>query len=110
MKVKVGESMSNCILYRHEFVIIKTKEGFIVYNTKKPFKDGHTHLQKFNSCITAIKLSERKQMPKSKSKYFINSLIRINLDEEYIDQLKELNLDFEQMMKNNSDVDNTKCL
>lgn len=103
-------SLDNCIMYRHEFVVIKVDVGFIVYNTNKIFKLGHTHLKNFNACISAIKLVEQQEMPKNKSKYFINSLIRISQNEEYIERLNEINVDFESMMKDSKEIDNKRCL
>lgn len=68
-------------------MIIEALEGFVVYNTKKPFQKGHTHLNNFNAAVSAVKLVEHRELPRNRSKYFIESLVRISLDKEYIDKV-----------------------
>lgn len=94
----------NCIYYRHEFRVIKCGNDFVVINTKKPFINGHTHFTNFNGCISAIKLVERKELPKSRSKRVIKSLQRLSTDKLYIEQLDDLLIDFKDMMEHNKDV------
>lgn len=101
--------MGNCIYYRKEFVIIEALEGFVVYNTKKPFKKGHTHLNNFNAAVSAVKLAEHRELPRNRSKYFIDSLVRISQDKEYIEKLKELRIDFKQLMEEDNEIDSSKC-
>lgn len=101
--------MDNCIRSHKEFVIIKANEGYIVYNTKKPFKHGHTHLNNFNAAISAVKLAEHRELPRNRSKYFIESLVRISRDKEYIERLKDLRIDFKQLMEDANDIDVSKC-
>lgn len=66
------------------------KNGYIAYNTKKVFKDGHTHLRCFESAKTAIDLVIRKKVPRSTDLYYIKSLIRLSEDNIYISKINEL--------------------
>lgn len=100
----------NVICRRHEFIIFRNHDGFVVYNTKKTFRNGHTHLHKFNSCISAIKCTERKQIPKNKSKHFLNSILRINNDKEYELKIKDLLIDFTALVEHNKGIDNRKFI
>lgn len=84
----------SCVVYRrHEFIIIKSHDGYIVYNTNKGFNNGHTHLNNFNTCISIIKLVERREMPINHSDHFLDSILRINQDKEYAIKIKELMVD-----------------
>lgn len=77
------------IKYRH-FSITKKGDGYLVVNTDKPFKKGHTHVNRHDVAEILCKLAHRKQMPKSKSKWFIESLIRISDDIGYVNRLRRL--------------------
>jgi hypothetical protein len=101
--------MDTCILHRKEFVIIKGDEGFIVVNTKKGFRNGHTHLKTFNSCISVIKLVQRKEIPKNKSKYFLKSILRINMDKEYAERIKDLMINYKDLMQEDRCIDERRC-
>ena len=46
--------MYNKIYERKEFMIFQVREGYIVYNAKKSFQEGHTHLKHFEAAKTAI--------------------------------------------------------
>ena len=48
------------IYERKEYIILRVKKGYIVYNTKKTFENGHTHLQSFEMSKTIIDNSIRK--------------------------------------------------
>ncbi len=82
--------MYNKIYERKEFMIFQVKDGYIVYNTKKDFQEGHTHLKHFEAAKTAIDLVINKKVPKSTDGYYLNSLIRISIDENYIKKINEL--------------------
>jgi hypothetical protein len=76
--------MSVQIYQDPEFKIYKAGDGYIVHNRHKNFREGHTHVKKYDTCILMIKLVEKKLIPKSRSKHFIESLIRISNDRKYI--------------------------
>ena len=73
--------MYNKIYERKEFMIFQVREGYIVYNAKKSFQEGHTHLKH---------LVIRKKIPKSTHGYYLTSLIRLSEDDCYINKIKEL--------------------
>ena len=64
--------------------------SYIVHNTKKPFKNGHTHINNYNTAKFLIKLSIHKTIPNHLSDYLIESLIRINSDHDYIHKLENI--------------------
>jgi hypothetical protein len=76
--------MSVQIYQDPEFKIYKAGDGYIVHNRHKNFREGHTHVKKYDTCMLMIKLVEKKLIPKSRSKHFIESLIRISNDRKYI--------------------------
>lgn len=82
--------MYNKVYERKEFMIFQVKEGYIVYNTKKSFQEGHTHLKHFEAAKTAIDLVINKKVPKSTDGYYLSSLIRISDDDMYINKINEL--------------------
>lgn len=100
---------SELILKRHEFIIIRTNKDYVIYNTKKIFNQGHTHASSFNVAISLIKLVERKQIPKNKSKWFLDSILRINKDAEYAERIKDLMLDYRELMEEDSEIDSRRC-
>lgn len=82
--------MYNKIYEKKNFIIFQVKEGFVIYNTKKSFQEGHTHLKHFEAAKTAIDLVINKKVPKSTDLYYLSSLIRISDDEKYIKQVNDL--------------------
>lgn len=75
---------------KNQYIIFKVSDGLVVYNTEKRFKDGHTHLKSFRVAKTIIELSIKRKFPSSHDPYFIDSLIRISDNQEYIFKLKEI--------------------
>ncbi|MEF9991392.1 MAG: hypothetical protein RRZ84_06645 [Romboutsia sp.] len=82
--------MYNKIYEKKEFIIFQVKEGYIAYNTKKVFQEGHTHLKHFEAAKTAIDLVINKKIPKSTDGYYLSCLIRLSEDSSYIDKINEL--------------------
>lgn len=82
--------MSDVVYRRKEFLVIRKYTGYIIINTKKTFKKGHTHIKNYNMAKTIIDLVKNKKIPKSKNKYIIDSLIRLSNDKEYIKKLEEI--------------------
>jgi hypothetical protein len=78
------------VFTRREFVVFKIDDNFLLINTNKPFDLGHTHLRSFNACISIIKLIERKQLPKSKSRHFMESILRVCDDNLYSEKIRQL--------------------
>lgn len=67
------------------------KDHFIVHNMRKPFNQGHTHINNFNTAKYIIYLAMYKKKPKGNhlSIYLIDSIIRLSVDEDYICTMQE---------------------
>lgn len=78
--------------------------GYIIHNTHKPFEEGHTHLNNYDTARYLIKLAYYHKVPKQLSIYLIDSLIRISLDEYYI---KQLNVLKQKELKNQKRINKT---
>lgn len=53
--------MFNKIYEKKEFIVFQVKKGYVVYNTRKSFEEGHTHLKHFEAAKTAIDLAINKK-------------------------------------------------
>lgn len=78
------------IYQKKEYIILKVKKGYIVYNTKKEFENGHTHLQSFEMSKTVIDNSINKKRPKTNNLYLLKSHIRVTNDSKYKKLLEEI--------------------
>lgn len=82
--------MNNVIFKKKNYVIIRVRNGFIVYNLDKPFEEGHTHLTSFGSAKYLINLALRRSIPYHLDKYRLTSLVRISDDLCYQEKVQEL--------------------
>lgn len=77
-----------------KFVILKVrskgKTGYIVHNTRKPFENGHTHLNSLNMAKVIVNNVIHKKKPKTNNIYLLESHIRLSEDEKYISYIKHL--------------------
>ena len=89
------------IYEREGYIILRVKRGYIGYNTKKNFKNGHTHIQSFDMAKTIIDNNIRKKRPKTNSIYLIESHIRVTNDSKYKKMLEELLASKEDRTKDN---------
>ena len=89
------------IYEREGYIILRVKRGYIVYNTKKNFKNGHTHIQSFDMAKTIIDNNIRKKRPKTNSIYLRESHIRVTNDSKYKKMLEELLASKEDRTKDN---------
>lgn len=78
------------IYERKGYIILKVKKGYIVYNTRKEFEKGHTHLQSFEMSKTLIDNNIKKKRPKTNNLYVIESHIRVTNDTKYKKILEEM--------------------
>ncbi|MGL5766724.1 MAG: hypothetical protein ACRCX8_13895 [Sarcina sp.] len=78
------------IYQENEYIILQAKRGFVVYNTKKNFDKGHTHLRSYNMSKTIIDNCIGKKRPRTNSEYLIQSHIRLSKDESYTKYLNEI--------------------
>lgn len=82
--------MSRKIFQRKEYSIYRCEGGYIVHNTNKEFKEGHTHIHNYNKAKSVIDLAVRKKMPNTPRKWEIECLLRIVKDEKYKEKLRSL--------------------
>jgi hypothetical protein len=85
----------NQIFKKDEFIIVpffrtSKKKEFMVINTSKEFKQGHTHLKSFEMAKYLVQLAKAKKINNSLSPYLLTSLKRISVEENYIAKLEEL--------------------
>lgn len=77
-----------------EYIILKVEHkkriGFIVYNTKKDWESGHTHLNSKSVAEIVIKNVDQRRKPKTKNLYLLKSHIRVSNDLKYIKFLEDL--------------------
>lgn len=79
---------SQKVYEKEHFIILKVKSGkkigYIAYNTKKEWEEGHTHLESFNMAKTIIDNVIKHKKPKTKNVYLLYSHIRLSDDISYI--------------------------
>lgn len=78
------------IYKKNEFIIFPFKSGYIVFNFNGEFKQNHTHLRNYKACKKAIDYVIKKKIPRSNSFYYLNSLKRLSLDQDYKDKITSL--------------------
>lgn len=85
---------SQKVYEKEHYVVLKVKSGnkvgYIAYNTKKEWKDGHTHLDSFDMAKTVISNVIKRKKPKTKNLYLIRSHARLSDDLAYIRYIDEL--------------------
>lgn len=84
---KVKRDNSQKVYEKEHFIILKVKSGkkigYIAYNTKKEWEEGHTHLDSFNMAKTIIDNVLKRKKPKTKNLYLLNSHIRLSDSQAY---------------------------
>lgn len=75
------------IYQKKEYSIYKAGYGYIVHNTNKEFKYGHTHCKNFYKAKRLIDLAIKKEIPKKANRWEIQSLIRITNNNTYKNKL-----------------------
>lgn len=68
---------------KYNYDLYSNGKEFIIYNTKKEFKYGHTHVKSFKTGKFLIDLSIHETIPKHLPQYYIESLIRITESDDY---------------------------
>lgn len=64
--------------------------AYVIHNTRKPFKYGHTHINNYHTAMYIAKLVAFKKIPKNNhlSNYLFESIIRLSDDNNYTNQIK----------------------
>lgn len=80
------------IFTKKNFKVFYSKEhnNYVVYNMKKEWDNGHTHLQKYDQTLFAIDCVTKGKIPKKTNKYFLISLVRLSKDKRYIEKLQKI--------------------
>lgn len=71
-----------------DYRIDKTNDGYRVCLIENP--DIHTHLKSLKGAQSAIRYVTENKIPKKVSNYYLISLIRLSLDDEYQRKVNEL--------------------
>ena len=86
--------MRNVVFRAREFIIVKQYEDkYMVVNTKKDFKHGHTHINnlEYGKLMIFILIEKRIKNKKHKrllkNKHFIESLYRISNSDEQVEKI-----------------------
>lgn len=89
VKGKKKEIINNSqkVYEKDHYIILKVKSGkkvgYIAYNTRKEWENGHTHLESFNMAKTIIDNVIKHKKPKTKNLYLLQSHMRLSDSEEY---------------------------
>lgn len=78
------------IFQRKEYSIYKASDGYIVHNTNKEFRIGHTHVRSFNKAKSIVDLCIRKKLPNTPRRWEIESLMRVTNNNTYRNKLRNL--------------------
>lgn len=69
--------MSKFLFRIRNFVVLKDRTAYIVYNQNKSWENGHTHVNNVNMARTIINLSIKEKIPKTQDLWVFESLLRI---------------------------------
>ena len=74
---------------KQEYIILYSEErdNYTVYNTKKEWSEGHTHINSMKQAQYLIDCCSKNKMPEKVNKYFLVSLSRITNDKKFKDRL-----------------------
>lgn len=73
------------VFRKKEYIIYHNihDSNYIVYNTKKMWDEGHTHIHRLQQAHYLVDCCVKKKVPNRVNKYFLISLIRISKDDKY---------------------------
>ena len=78
------------VYQRKQYMILKMKRGYVIYNINRPFEEAHTHVSGFNMAKTIIDNCIKRKQPKTTNLYLLKSHARITDDEKYKQLIEEL--------------------
>ncbi|MFL0196989.1 hypothetical protein ACJDU8_15690 [Clostridium sp. WILCCON 0269] len=94
----------NQIYKKENFIVIPVCKDFLVVNINKVFKEGHAHVKSIEIARLLIDLALEKRLPKNP--YFVESLVRISINKDYINDLKKFKedglVDYKELMEASS--------
>ena len=79
------------IYAKEEYIILYSEErdNYTVYNTKKKWEEGHTHINSKKQAEYLIDCCLKNKIPEKVNKYFLVSLTRITRDAKYKKKLQD---------------------
>ena len=80
----------NQIYRKKSFIVFRAGDGYIIHNTEKSFKKGHTHIKNVNTAKYIVSLAAKKILPKHLSDYLLVSLLRLAKDDIYTAKIEEM--------------------
>lgn len=80
----------NQIYRKKSFIVFRAGDGYIIHNTEKSFKKGHTHIKNVNTAKYIVSLAAKKILPKHLSDYLLVSLLRLANDDIYTAKIEEM--------------------
>ena len=93
-KKKDNYDSSQKVYDKDGYIILKVnsgkKVGYIAYNTRKEWEEGHTHLNSFDMAKTIISNVQKHKKPKTKNIYLLRSHTRLSDDLAYIRFIEQL--------------------
>ena len=85
---------SQKVYEKEHYIVLKVKSGkktgYIAYNTRKKWEEGHTHLESFNMAKTIIDNVIKHKKPKTKNLYLLQSHIRLTDNPSYVKFINEV--------------------
>ena len=73
----------NRVYKKQNFNVYQFDNEYIVHNSKYDFKDYHSHIKNYKTCLFIINLVIHKSIPHHLNTYLLRSLVRLSDDEEY---------------------------
>lgn len=80
----------NQIYRKKSFIVFRAGDGYIIHNTEKSFKKGHTHIKNVNTAKYIVSLAAKKILPKHLSDYLLVSLLRLSNDDIYTAKIEKM--------------------
>lgn len=81
--------MGRTVYSRGNFIVFESRDGWVVYNVKKKFQEGHTHLHSFKSAKDLVGFSTECRVPMKADIYYLVSLQRVTTNKDYYNKLQE---------------------
>lgn len=79
------------IYSKHQFKIYTAHGGqYVVHNSQKSFKDGHTHVYDYSTARYLVFLAYNMKLPKRLPQRLLVSLLRVSRDKDYTQKLSAL--------------------
>lgn len=72
---------------KKNYSIYEAHGEYIVHNLNKPFEDGHTHINRFDTAKFLLNLALHHSVPRHVCDYFITSLLRLSDNDKYTEHL-----------------------